>query len=196
MGVAALSDRGRAVAIVDRDGTIVAATRDASGAVSSAFEPDELRLLPGAVDGLRALADAGFVLAIATNQPGAAKGQATVAQIERTNAALVARLGDAGVTIAALEVCLHHPVGGPGGDATLVRACACRKPAPGMVRALLDRLGGARQSSWMIGDSAVDAEAGRGAGVRTALIGDRAEITAVVRGATLQDVAGEILRQR
>jgi D-glycero-D-manno-heptose 1,7-bisphosphate phosphatase len=169
------------LAILDRDGTIVEGVRDAAGAITSAFEPDQLRILPGAIEGLRALADDGFVLAIATNQPGPAKGQATVAQVTRTNAALVARLADAGVAIAAVEACMHHPLGGPGGDPALVRACDCRKPKPGMLLALLARFGGDRARSWMIGDAAVDAEAGRAAGVRTACLGSD--------GATLVDIA-------
>ena len=35
--------------------------------------------------------------------------------------------------IAAVEVCMHHPEGGPGGDPALVRRCDCRKPKPGML---------------------------------------------------------------
>jgi D-glycero-D-manno-heptose 1,7-bisphosphate phosphatase len=185
------------LAILDRDGTLVEAHPGANGA-TSAIEPDQLRLLPGVVAGLRALADAGFVLAIATNQPGPAKGQATRAQVERTNIALVDRLAAAAIAIAAVEVCLHHPIGGPGGDPSLVRACDCRKPAPGMLVALLARLRGDRARSWMIGDKDVDCAAGRAAGVHTAFVGphDRAEITSDVRGATLQDVAEQISRFR
>jgi D-glycero-D-manno-heptose 1,7-bisphosphate phosphatase len=183
------------LAIFDRDGTIVAAHPGANGA-TSALEPDQLRFLPGAIDGMRALADAGFVLAIATNQPGPAKGQATRAQVERTNAALVARLAAAGVEIAAVEVCMHHAIGGPGGDLTLIGPCRCRKPKPGMLLALLARLDADASRSWMIGDKDVDHEAGRAAGVRTALIVELDGITPDVRAATLQQVAEEILRAR
>ncbi|HEY8041406.1 MAG TPA: HAD hydrolase-like protein, partial [Polyangiaceae bacterium] len=59
--------------------------------------------------------------------------------------------------------------GGQGGDPTLVRACDCRKPRPGMLTALLARLGADASRSWMIGDGAGDVEAGRAAGVKTAL---------------------------
>ena len=182
------------LAILDRDGTIVEPHPGANGA-TSAIEPDQLRLLPNAIAGMRALQDAGFVLAIATNQPGPAKGQATRAQVERTNAALVARLGEHGVTIAAIEVCLHHPIGGPGGDATLVGPCECRKPRPGMLVALLARLGADPARSWMIGDKDVDHEAGKAAALRTAVVGiRRAEITPDVVGNDLLEVAAEILR--
>src|SRR4029077_6804970 len=81
------------IAIFDRDGTIIDVVRDEeTGVITVAFHPAQLRLLAGAVDGMRALQDAGFTLAIATNQPGPAKGQMSVAAVERTNAALVARL--------------------------------------------------------------------------------------------------------
>jgi D-glycero-D-manno-heptose 1,7-bisphosphate phosphatase len=177
----------RSLAILDRDGTIVEGVAAADGHMSSAFSPDRLRFIPHAVAGLRLLQDAGFVLAIATNQPGAAKGQATRDDIARTNDALVAMLAADGIAIAHLEVCLHHPTGGPGGEAVLVGPCDCRKPQPGMLLALLARTGADRASTWMIGDSLVDVEAGKAAGVRTAQLGP---------GVTLVDVAQQILRNR
>ena len=71
--------------ILDRDGTIVDVVRDAeTGTISAAFHPSHLRLLPGVIGGLRALAGAGYALGIATNQPGAAKGQLPREAIERT----------------------------------------------------------------------------------------------------------------
>ncbi|MGE5180409.1 MAG: D-glycero-alpha-D-manno-heptose-1,7-bisphosphate 7-phosphatase [Acidobacteriota bacterium] len=185
------------LAILDRDGTIVESVLDAAGATTSAFSPGDLRFLPDAIAGLHALSRAGFVLAIATNQPGPAKGQATREQVARTNAALVARLAERGVAIAAVEVCLHHPVGGPAGEPELVRACECRKPRPGMLTALLERLHGDAARSWMIGDSPVDVEAGRAAALRTAVVGPyRGEITPDLRAATLLALADEIARER
>lgn len=172
-----------ALAIIDRDGTIVEGVIAADGSITSAFAPEQLRFVRDAVAGLRVLQAGGYRLAIATNQPGAAKGQATRAAIERTNAALVTMLAEHGVAIAHVEVCLHHPVGGPGGEAALVGPCACRKPAPGMALALLARFGADPARSWMIGDSAVDVAAGRAAGLRTALVG----------GATLLDIANQIM---
>ncbi|HZX42697.1 MAG TPA: HAD-IIIA family hydrolase, partial [Myxococcaceae bacterium] len=131
------------LAILDRDGTLIDLVRDEeTGAIVTAFHPAQLRLLPGVVEGLRALAGAGFVLAMATNQPGPAKGQISRAAVARTNAALLALLDAQGVSIAGVEVCEHHPEGGPGGDPSLVLTCDCRKPRPGMLRSLLARLGG------------------------------------------------------
>ena len=194
------------VAILDRDGTIIDVVRDEeTGAITVAFHPDQLRLLDGALAGMRALQQAGFALAIATNQPAPAKGQFSASAVRRTNEALVARLGTEGVRIAALEACMHHPEGGEGGDPALVRRCACRKPKPGMLDAIVTRLGADRAASWMIGDSTGDLEAGRAAGLRTGLVfgqnrcelcplrGGPAGLRPDVHGPSLRHVADAIL---
>jgi D-glycero-D-manno-heptose 1,7-bisphosphate phosphatase len=195
---------------LDRDGTLVDIVRDEeTGAITVAFHPSQLRLLAGAVEGLRMLRDAGYVLGMATNQPAPAKGQFSAAAVARTNDALLAMLAKEGIDIAAVEVCMHHPDGGAGGDASLVGPCDCRKPKPGLVTRLVSRLGVDAAASWMIGDSAGDVEAGRGAGVRTALVfatnrcelcplrpgvsGLRPAAVPDVHGATLVEIAKKIL---
>lgn len=195
------------VAILDRDGTLIDVVRDEeTGAIGVAFHPSHLRLLRGAVDGMRALQDAGYVLAMATNQPAPAKGQFSADAVRRTNDALLALLAEQGVRIAAVEVCMHHPEGGAGGDPALVKRCDCRKPRPGMLTALVERLDADPARSWMIGDGAGDIEAGRAAGLRTALVfaSNRCELCPLrdgprglapdVHGASLVEVANGILR--
>jgi D-glycero-D-manno-heptose 1,7-bisphosphate phosphatase len=148
---------------------------------------------------MKALQGAGYVLAMATNQPGPAKGQFSREAVTRTNAALFDMLAASGVEIAAHEVCLHHPEGGPGGDPSLVCACACRKPKPGMLVRLLERLGADRGHSWMIGDSVGDLQAGVSAGLQTGLVFSphRCELCPMREGPTSPrpDVAGETLMQ-
>jgi D-glycero-D-manno-heptose 1,7-bisphosphate phosphatase len=159
------------LAILDRDGTIIDVVRDEeTGAITVAFHPRQLRFLPGAIDGMLTLQGAGYVLALATNQPAPAKGQFSAEAVRQTNEALVGRLADRGVRISAVEACMHHPEGGEGGDPALAIVCDCRKPKPGMLRALLARLSVDRERSWMIGDGRGDLEAGRAAGLRTALV--------------------------
>jgi D-glycero-D-manno-heptose 1,7-bisphosphate phosphatase len=195
------------VAILDRDGTIIDVVRDEeTGAVTVAFHPDHLRLLSGAVEGMRELQSAGYVLAMATNQPAPAKGQFSADAVRRTNAALVALLASQGVEIAAVEACMHHPKGGQGGDPTLIRDCDCRKPRPGMLSTLISRLGADRASSWMIGDAAGDIEAARAAGLKAGLVfaTNRCELCPLrsgpaglapdAHGATLKELAGAIVR--
>ena len=167
----AWAGRSPRAVILDRDGTLVDFVRDVElGVVTPAFHPSQLRLLPGVREGLRALVEAGYLLAVATNQPGAAKGQITAEAIARTNRALAELLADQGLPLAAFETCLHHPEGGPGGDARLVRPCACRKPSAGMLRTIVERLGLDVAHTWVLGDTAADFGAARAAGLRCALV--------------------------
>jgi D-glycero-D-manno-heptose 1,7-bisphosphate phosphatase len=157
--------------IVDRDGTLIDVVRDEeTGVISAAFHPSQLRFLPGVIEGLTSLAAAGYAISIATNQPGAAKGQFSRDAIERTNQALVALLAEHGVSIATVEVCLHHPEGSPGGDRSLVGPCACRKPAPGLLLQAIQRAGLDPKKTWMIGDSTADLGAARAASLRVGLV--------------------------
>ncbi len=176
--------------ILDRDGVLIDFVRDHErGIVTPAFHPDHVRLLPGAAPGLRTLRDAGYAFAIATNQPDAAKGRLPVSAIERTNAALLARLADEGIAIAQLEVCLHHPEPHDGGDPALNVPCACRKPKPAMLERILDTLGWSREHSWMVGDTAADLGAARAAGMRCGIVmrRDRCELCVFV-GESLEDM--------
>jgi D-glycero-D-manno-heptose 1,7-bisphosphate phosphatase len=191
--------------MLDRDGTLIDVIRDEeTGTIGVAFHPDQIRFLPGAIEGARLLANAGFNLAIVTNQPAAAKGQFSRAAIERTNAAVVALLKREGVPVSRVAVCLHHPTGCPGGDASLILDCSCRKPKPGLLTDSLGFLGADARSAWMIGDSLDDVRAGQAAGVRTGLIYDtrRCELCplrdagqtrADLQGPTILAVATQIL---
>jgi D-glycero-D-manno-heptose 1,7-bisphosphate phosphatase len=166
-----VTSAGARLALLDRDGTLIDVVRDEeTGTVTTAFHPSQIRLLDGVVEGLRVLVDAGYRLAIATNQPGPAKGHFSRAAVESTNAALVAQLGRLGIPIARVAACMHHPDGGAGGDPSLVGPCACRKPKPGLLIELMQALAVSPDRTWMIGDSMADVEAGRAAGVRVGLL--------------------------
>lgn len=118
---------------------------------------DELEILPGVPEAITLLNQAGYLVFIATNQRGVAKGLMSLDDLEAIHRRLSTELASRGATIAQVYYC-PHDVSPP---------CRCRKPAPGM---LLDaavahnlNLG----DSWMIGDSSRDIEAGHQAGCRT-----------------------------
>ena len=140
---------------------------DRAGAYESPYDPASARLVPGAVEAMRQLRDAGFLLCVATNQPAAAKGTATVAQLEAVDEAVRSALADGGVVADAWRWCLHHPDGVVPG---LSGACDCRKPAAGMLTAMAEELDVDLAASWMIGDSDADVLAGQVAGCRTVSI--------------------------
>ena len=157
--------------ILDRDGTLIDVVRDEeTGVLSVAWAPSQLRFLPGVLEGLAQLNAAGFGFAIATNQPGPAKGQFSVEAVHRTHHALTAALAERGIAVSSVEVCWHHPEGSPHGVQELIGSCDCRKPKPGLLLRALENAELDPEQSWMIGDSPSDVEAARHAKLRSALV--------------------------
>jgi D-glycero-D-manno-heptose 1,7-bisphosphate phosphatase len=159
--------RSQAV-FLDRDGTINEAVPDAdSGMPESPLRVEDVRLLPGAAAAAKVLSQAGYALVCASNQPAAAKGKATVEQLLAVHDRVVEDLAREGLQLDASYLCLHHP---EGVVADLAGECNCRKPRPGMLLQAAVTLDLDLGSSWMLGDTDTDVEAGRAAGCRTALI--------------------------
>jgi D-glycero-D-manno-heptose 1,7-bisphosphate phosphatase len=134
------------------------------GTIDSPLHPDQVQMVPGAAEALATLCADGYALAIASNQPAAAKGKTTLENLEAVNAKVVAELERGGARIAGSYLCFHRAEDG----------CDCRKPKPGLLKQALaahpDRDAAA---SWMVGDGVTDVQAGRRAGVRTAFLGPR-----------------------
>lgn len=158
----------RRAVFVDRDGVINQVVPDStSGLHESPLTKDAVQLLPGAVTALQRLRQAGWLIVCVTNQPAAAKGRVTEAQVMAIHERVAALLGAEGAWWDATRVCLHHPDGVVAG---LSGGCACRKPKPGMLLDAAAEFGIDLAASWMIGDTDADIEAGRSAGVRTVLV--------------------------
>jgi len=153
----AVADRA---VFLDKDGTLI---HD----VPYNVDPDQIRLLPGVVEGLQLLHTAGYRLFVVSNQSGVARGYfdepALVAVEERLGQLMAA----AGVPLAGFYCCPHHP---EGAVTTYAVPCDCRKPAPGLVLRAAREHGVDTARSWLIGDILDDIECGRRAGCRTVLI--------------------------
>lgn len=151
---------GRRAVILDRDGTLLhdpGYLGDPAGAV----------LLPHVGESLRALAGAGFLLVVATNQSGIARGKYTLERYREVEARVAALLEAEGVRLAATYVCPYHP---DGVVPEYARDHEDRKPNPGMwLRAARDLdLDLAR--CYSIGDGERDAVAGKRAGTVSLLL--------------------------
>jgi D-glycero-D-manno-heptose 1,7-bisphosphate phosphatase len=162
---------GAAAVFVDRDGVINELKLDPdSGTLESPLAVSEVVLTPSAGDALRRLQAAGRILVGVSNQPAAAKGRISIAELLAIQARVVELLGEQGVRFQDFRLCLHHP------DASVVELagrCDCRKPAPGMLLDSARELGIDLARSWMIGDTDGDVLAGRAAGCRTVLVEQR-----------------------
>ena len=157
-----------AAVFLDRDGVVVELVWDAvDGSFESPYVRDDVRLVPGAVDAIRRIRSLDYRTVVVSNQPGAAKGKASREDLREAHEQVVRQLAEHGVAIDYYRYCLHHP---DAVDPSLARACDCRKPKSGMLREAADDLDLDLPRSWMIGDSDVDAEAGRRAGCRTILV--------------------------
>ncbi|HEV7749923.1 MAG TPA: HAD family hydrolase [Baekduia sp.] len=153
---------------LDRDGVLNDPVLDpVDGRPESPLHAADIVLAEGAVEGCRLLKDNGFLLVVASNQPGAAKGKATLDELWDVHERVAELLDAAGVTIDDWRYCFHHP------EAVvpeLAGACDCRKPAPGMLLQAASAHGIDLPASWMVGDSDGDVEAGQRAGCQTVLI--------------------------
>ena len=141
---------------LDRDGTL-------NREVGFVTSPRELEVLPGVRDALHRLHAAGWRLIVVTNQSGIARGLYG----ERELAAIHARLHREldGLPDAYLH-CPHLPDGGHGYGG----ACACRKPAAGLLHQAQALLGVPFAGSALVGDSARDVLMARGLPLRTVLV--------------------------
>jgi transaldolase len=155
-----------------------------------------VEILPGVPEALERLTIAGFSVAIATNQPAAAKGEMTFETLEAIHQKIVSIAESAGGRITSSHICRHQAADD----------CACRKPRPGLIAAALAATPGASAgASWMVGDRATDVLAGSALGLKTALLatppfaGDEALLAQAgcaprFRGSDLGHFVDELLR--
>lgn len=107
---------------LDRDGTI-------NVEKNYLFEIEKFEFLPGVLEGLKRLKDAGYLLIVLTNQSGIARGYYTEKQYKKLERWMLGQMKRAGAEIDGIYYCPHLP------DAPLAKYrddCSCRKPKLGM----------------------------------------------------------------
>lgn len=128
--------------ILDRDGVI---NHDSDDYIKSV---DEWVPIPGSLEAIARLNHAGIAVTVATNQSGIGRGMFSVEDLNLMHAKFQHALSRAGGHINGIFFCPHTPEAG----------CDCRKPKPGLLRAISVRFGMPLTRVPVIGDSKRDAE--------------------------------------
>jgi D-glycero-D-manno-heptose 1,7-bisphosphate phosphatase len=130
--------------VLDRDGTL---NRQRDDHVAS---PDEWEPIPGALEAVARLNQAGWHVVLATNQSGVGRGIFDMAALNAVHAKMHRALAAVGAKIDAVFFCPHAPED----------ACDCRKPAPGLFQQIADHTGVAPQSIVVAGHALRHVQAG------------------------------------
>jgi len=140
--------------ILDRDGVI---NEDSDDFIKS---PSEWKPIRGSLEALARLHRAGWHVVVATNQSGIARGLFDLDMLTRINETMHRQVAEAGGLIDAVLFCPH----GPNDN------CDCRKPKPGMLLEIGERLHMSLRGIPAVGDSLRDLQAARAAGADPVLV--------------------------
>jgi D-glycero-D-manno-heptose 1,7-bisphosphate phosphatase len=140
--------------ILDRDGVI---NEDSDEYIKSVAE---WKPIPGSLEAIAQLCQAGYQVYIASNQSGIGRGMFDFDALFAIHERLQRAVAELGGRISGIEYAPEHPD----------QASEMRKPAPGMLKDLARRLQVSLENTWFVGDSYSDIEAARAAGARPILV--------------------------
>lgn len=154
-----LKNKQKAI-FLDRDGTI-------NKYVGFLRSTEELELLPDAAEAISLINTSGYLAVVITNQPVIARGEVTWEGLEEIHNKMETELGKQGAYLDGIYFCPHHPHKGYEGEVVELKFdCDCRKPKPGLLLKAAEDLNIELASSYMIGDSDSDVQAGEAAGCK------------------------------
>jgi D-glycero-D-manno-heptose 1,7-bisphosphate phosphatase len=140
--------------ILDRDGVI---NQDSDHFIKSV---GEWKPIPGSLDAIARLTQAGYKIAVVTNQSGVGRGLFDMATLNAIHIKMCKAVQEAGGRIDAIFYCPHAA------DVN----CTCRKPLPGMHREVAQRFGVSLKTVPVVGDALRDLEAAQAAGAQPVLV--------------------------
>lgn len=140
--------------LLDRDGVINHDSRD------FVRSPTDWRALPGSLDAIVRAQHAGYRIVVISNQSGLARGLLGIRDLNAIHQRLQDELSRIGGYVDAFFFCPHGPDAG----------CVCRKPEPGLITTVGQRLGIDLRDTPFIGDRLSDATAATRAGARGILV--------------------------
>ena len=133
---------------IDRDGTLIEDRHYLA-------DPGQIAFLPGSLDAVARLKQAGYKVVIISNQSGVARGFFGMETVNLIHNRLKTLMAEAGATPDDIRFCPHYP----DGDVPEYSCdCLCRKPKPGMVEDAAGQLGLDLRRSFLIGDKFTDVQ--------------------------------------
>jgi len=140
--------------VLDRDGVI---NYDSDNYIKTV---DEWIPLPGSMEAIGKLTQAGYKIAVATNQSGISRGYFSIETLNAMHDKMIKLADEHGGKFDFIAYCPH----GPDDE------CDCRKPLPGLIHQIETALGISAKGCYMVGDSLRDLEAGVAAGLKPVLV--------------------------
>ena len=150
----------RPAAFLDRDGTIIEERHFLA-------DPDGVTPLPRSAQAIRLLNQWGFWVFGVSNQSGVARGYFGERDVEAVNERVLAVFAAAEAYINRIYYCPHYPGAHANPDDG---RCACRKPAPGMIRQAMHDYPVDLSRSFVVGDRVADVLLGKAVGVPGVLV--------------------------
>ncbi len=145
---------------IDRDGTLIEDNHYLA-------DPDKINFLPGSLEAVVRLKEAGYKIVIISNQSGVARGFFPVKTVDRIHARLRELMAEAGGEPDDIRYCPHHP---DGDEPEYTGECECRKPKAGMLKDAAVELGLDIKRSFIIGDKYSDIQSGKVIGGRSIMV--------------------------
>ena len=140
--------------ILDRDGVI---NEDSDAFIKS---PEEWVPIPGSLEAIARFNQAGYQVAVASNQSGLARGLFDAHTLEQIHKKFLKLLAKKGGQISMIRYCPH----GPDDD------CDCRKPRPGLLHDIANEMQASLQDVPVVGDTLRDLESAVAVGARPILV--------------------------
>ena len=140
--------------VLDRDGVI---NVDRGVPIVS---PDDWEPIEGSLEAIARLHQAGWRVTVATNQSGIARGLLDIDTLHAIHRRMHESVKEAGGRIDVVAFCPHK-------ESDL---CDCRKPAPGMLYTIAERLDAELSGMVCVGDSLRDVQAAMAAAARPMLV--------------------------
>jgi D-glycero-D-manno-heptose 1,7-bisphosphate phosphatase len=148
------TNTNKKLVVLDRDGVI---NVDSDAFIKS---PDEWVAIPGSLEAIARLNQAGYRVAIASNQSGIGRGLFDMAALNAMHQKMNRATAVVGGRIDAVFFCPH----------TQEDECDCRKPKPGMLQQIKDRYEIDPAVTPVVGDSLRDLESGAALGFELHLV--------------------------